>query len=126
MPYFFELLFCMIVMVFSLLFGPILLTALTLIALPFVAGPITYWCIQECITLCKCLKRNRMIIIVMSVLFYPLTISITLVLGAILLALYYAILPFFMIIFACHFMYYKCLKSRSVKNKKSLEQLMQR
>ena len=104
-------------MVIVLLVGPVLAAACAITMMPFYAGFKSY------------LRRSKWFInLALWLLLYPFALilgSVALALGAIILCLYYAIIPFAITFIILRMIYYKCLRSRKVKNKENLETLME-
>ena len=118
MPYVLDFIIFMITLGFVFFVGPIMIGTLVVIIWPY------YKCSNNIYSNFKRTRSERFKLSI-TILCYPLIMSFALLVAMVVLALYYAVVPLFVIIFACRFIYYKCLKSRSVKNKKYLEKLIQ-
>ena len=104
-------------MVIILLVGPVLAAVCAIPIMPFYAGFMSYN------------RRSKWFItLALWLLLYPFALffgTVALALGAIMLGLYYAFIPFAITFILLRMIYYKCLRSRKVKNKGEIEAAME-
>ena len=116
-PYFLKLVICLLGVFLIIIVFPIILLAIVILLSPIFAFYLGHF--LNCIVRQEKAKR-----ILIALLLAPILLVLLIAGALIIFCLYYALAPIISIIYVFQFMFYKCLKSRSVKNKDSLEKMI--